>query len=206
MTYLNATVQSIFTPSFIVFKNLNLDNNQILKELNNFSYQKTSVYGNKSQRSDSIKVLNEMKSGDKIKKEINLCLDTAIKKIWKYDIGHTIVNSWVTKTNTNCDSDSHSHKNFWLSAVYYPYSPGKFKIRFESDRFDLTSYEINVIEYNCFNSTAWDYEVFTGDLVVFSAALRHKIYVNTAKDTRYSIAINILPKGKIGTNDGALLV
>jgi hypothetical protein len=201
-----AIIQPLFTPSYVVFKNLDLDNTQILKELYEYSYQDTCAQINKSQKSNSIKVLNEMKSGEKIKKEIDLCLDFAIKKIWKYDIDHNIVNSWITKTNPNCDSDAHSHKNFWLSAVYYPYSTGKFKIRFESERFDLTSYGIKVSEPNCFNSNIWDYEVCTGDLVVFSAALRHKIYMNNTKDIRYSIAINILPKGEVGKDDGRLLL
>jgi hypothetical protein len=201
------TIQPIFSSSFIVFKNLNLDNNQMLKEFEELSYKTpNSDYQNKSHATESIKILDEIKSGEKIKKEINLCLDTAIKKIWKYDVGHTVVNSWVTKTYPNCDSDLHSHRNFWLSAVYYPYSFGKFKIRFESQRYDLTSYEIKTTEFNCFNSFSWDYEICTGDLIIFSAALPHKIYINNSKETRYSLAINILPKGKIGIHDGTLIV
>jgi hypothetical protein len=203
---ITATVQAIFTSSFIVFKNLNLNHNKILNELYKISYEKPNFSMNKSQKSNSIKILNEIKSGKKIKEQINLCLDIAIKKIWKYDVGYNIVNSWATKTDSGCNSDYHVHKNFWLSAVYYPYSNGKFKIYFESERFDLTTYDINVIEYNCFNSSDWNYEVCTGDLVVFSASLKHKIYINDTKDTRYSIAVNILPKGKIGQGDGTLLI
>jgi hypothetical protein len=200
-------IQPIFSSSFILFKDLGLDNNQMLKEFEELSHTNTNPdYKNKTTKSDSIQVLNELKSGEKIKNKINLCLDTAIKKIWKYNIDHTIVNSWITKTYPNCDSHSHTHKNFWLSAVYYPYSSGKFKIRFESERFDLTSYDIRVTEYNCFNASHWDYEVCTGDLIIFSAALRHKIYVNTTKDIRYSLAVNIMPRGEIGINDGTLII
>mgnify|MGYP003647160621 FL=1 len=128
-------VQPLFTPSFIVFKELTLNNEQILNELKKLRYEK--ITDSPSEKSFSIKILNEIKSGEKIQEEITLCLNTALKDIWKYDIGHTIVNSWATKTDSNCDSKIHSHKNFWLSAVYYPYSKNKFKICFESDRLDL---------------------------------------------------------------------
>ena len=204
---MNFFIQPIFASSFILFKNLNLDNDKIIKEFEALSYKNTStVYENKSYKSNSIKILDEIESGEKIKKEISLCLDTAIKKIWKYNVEHTLVNSWVSKTYPNCDSNLHTHKNFWLSAVYYPYSSGKFKIRFESQRPDLTSYDVNVTEYNPYNSLYWEYEVCTGDLIVFSAALQHKISLNSTKDIRYSLAANILPKGKIGTGDGTLII
>jgi ectoine hydroxylase-related dioxygenase (phytanoyl-CoA dioxygenase family) len=195
--------QPIFTPSFIVFKNLNLNNKEIIKELKKLPYEKIHK---STEKSVSIKILNEIKSGKKIQEEINLCLNVAIKDIWKYDIGHTIVNSWSTKTKPGCESTLHSHKNFWISAVYYPYSERKFKIIFQSDRLDLPSFDINTLEYNCYNSHVWEYTIDTGDVIIFSAALKHKIAMNNTEKTRYSIATNILPKGEIGKDDGTLLI
>jgi len=209
MTNIEAFVQPIFTSSFIVFKNLNLNNDEILKEFEQLSYDTTFLDNecqNRALRSNSIKILDEIKNGEKIKEKINSCLNVSIKEIWKYDVDHTIVNSWVTKTYPNCDSRLHNHKNFWLSAVYYPYSPKGFKINFASQRYDLTSYTINTTEHNAFNCTGWDYEACTGDLIVFSSGLMHKICANTTKDIRYSLAINILPKGTIGTNDSTLVL
>jgi hypothetical protein len=197
-------VQPIFTPSFIVFKGLNLDNKQILEELEELPYIRLTE--GKVDRSDSIKILNEIKSGEKIKEEINLCLNHAIKDIWKYNTEHTIVNSWITKTFPKGYSQTHVHKNFWLSAIYYPFSQGQFKICFESDRPDLTSFDINTIEYNFFNTHTWEYPIDTGDLIIFSANLKHKIARNDTEDTRYSIAVNILPKGEIGQNEGLLYI
>jgi hypothetical protein len=135
-----------------------------------------------------------------------LCLNIAITDIWKYDVGHNIVNSWSTRTSPGCSSDLHVHSNFWMSAVYYPFSNGGFEISFQSDRFDLTSYDVNKLENNCFNSTSWNYEVCSGDLIIFSAGVKHKIERNDTQDTRYSIAMNILPKGIIGMGDGTLTI
>ena len=197
-------VQPIFTPSFIIFKNLNLNNEKILKELETLQY--TKLIEKKVDRSNSIKILNDIKNGKKIKEEINICLNHAIKNVWKYNTEHTIVNSWATRTLPGGYSSAHTHKNFWLSAVYYPYSQGKFKICFESDRHDLSSFDINTTELNFFNTYVWEYSIDTGDLIVFSSNLKHKIAMNNTENIRYSIAINILPKGEIGQNEGVLYI
>jgi len=131
MTNIEAFVQPIFTSSFILFKNLNLNNDEILKEFEQLSYDTTFLDNeceNRALRSNSIKILDEIKNGEKIKEKINSCLNVSIKEIWKYDVDHTIVNSWVTKTYPNCDSRLHNHKNFWLSAVYTLTLPKDLKL------------------------------------------------------------------------------
>ena len=66
---------------------------------------------------------------------------------------------------------------------------------------DWGSYDIPVSEYNNFNSGWWMQEMNPGDLIVFSANIEHRIPVNKTNQTRYSLAMNILPKGKMGVSD-----
>ena len=140
------------------------------------------------------------------KKTFSEYIDYGIRSVWRYNIGHQIINSWVTKTYPTSESKFHTHKNFWLSAVYYPCKESHFKIQFDSPRLDLSSFDIPVYERNMYNSFTWTYTIKEGDLILFDAALRHKIDKNIANTIRYSIAMNILPKGQIGERDGTLVL
>jgi hypothetical protein len=63
------TLQPIFTSSFILFKDLGLDNDQIIKELKELSYKKINNLDKKCESSTSIKILNEIKGWSKIKRK-----------------------------------------------------------------------------------------------------------------------------------------
>lgn len=201
-------VQPIFTPSFILFKNLNLNHYKILNELKTLSFCEITDEDieNYSETSDSIKILEEIPEGNNMKKVFKSCLDFGIKSIWKYNIDHQIINSWATRTYPKSQSKFHSHKNFWLSAVYYPCNESNFKIKFLSERQDLGNFEIPICEHNIYNSLSWEYQVEQGDLILFNASLQHKIDKNRTTNVRYSLAMNILPKGKIGNKDGTLVL
>ena len=67
-------------------------------------------------------------------------------------------------------------------------------------------WEIDVVEYNNFNAPYWSVFVEKGDLIIFPAHLSHAIGTNNTDTDRYSIAVNILPKGRIGHNDGELIL
>lgn len=201
-------VQSIFTPSFILFKNLNLNHSKILDQIKSLSFNSIidEDIENFSETSESIKVLEELPEGNTMKKVFKNCLDFGIKSVWKYNIDHQIINSWATKTNPKAQSKYHNHKNFWLSAVYYPCNENNFKIKFLSERHDLGNFEIPTYDSNIFNCSSWEYQVEQGDLILFSASLQHKIDKNKTTNVRYSLAMNILPKGKIGHKDGTLVL
>ena len=58
-------------------------------------------------------------------------------------------------------------------------------------------------EYTHHNQRQHVLRVLKGDLIVFPSSLRHKIGFNFTKQNRYSLALNILPKGNIGRGDGS---
>jgi hypothetical protein len=201
-------VQPLFTPSFILFKKINLNHLKILNELKNLSFNSTNNENdeNNSEISNSIKVLEEISEGNEIKKVFKNCFDFGIRSIWRYNIDHQIINSWATRAFPKTKNEYHNHKNFWLSAVYYPCNERNFKIKFLSDRKDLGSFEIPVYDNNIYNGRSWEYTVEQGDLILFNASLYHKIVKNITPTVRYSLAMNILPKGKIGFKDGTLVL
>ena len=61
-------------------------------------------------------------------------------------------------------------------------------------------------KFNVFNSGNWEQPITRGDLIIFPAHVLHQICLNNSKNTRYSIAANFLPKGKIGERDGELIL
>tara|TARA_R110000782_G_scaffold247260_1_gene334030 strand:- start:355 stop:840 length:486 start_codon:yes stop_codon:yes gene_type:complete len=153
--------------------------------------------------SKNIKLLNTLIKGKQLKKSINDQVAKAIKEIG-YNVKHQLVNSWSTKTPPHIQGQYHLHNNFWLSAVYYPHGnlSDNYGIQFKSNRTDFTNFDIPINNYNILNSTTWEVNVEKGDLLIFPALLTHKIKKNISTQDRYSIAINLLPLGKIGTSDG----
>lgn len=197
-------LQPIFADSFILFKNIDLDHNEIKLYLQDQKFR-LEKKENQSLMSDSIKLLDQTNVGYNVKKVFDKYISKAIDA-WGYDVGHRIVNSWATKTYPNNNSHLHRHLNFWLTTVYYPKSENKFKIKFESDRFDLTDYDIHIKNKNTFNSRTFVQEVESGDLLIFSARLKHQIEYNDTNEIRYSLATNILPKGCVGSRDSELVL
>lgn len=199
--YLN--VKPLFSDSIIFFKNIELDHKKTLELIKNNQFKdkgkklETSI-------SQNIKILDGTKYGKQVRKVLDKYIAAAID-VWGYDVKHQIVNSWASETKPNCSTELHSHLNFWLSAVYYPYSKSKYLIYFQSDRPEMSDFSIPTKNWNPYNSRSHTHESETGDLLIFSAKLKHKIPVNYTNEKRYSLAINILPKGEIGISRDGLL-
>jgi len=144
--------------------------------------------------------LNVLRKYKALKKEIDKAILITLKDILKLqNTKYRICNSWLTKTKPRQFSTSHSHKNSWLSGVYYPKGNPNFSIKFYNDQ--SPPFFIPPTEYNIYNSSEWS--VFPQDnyLILFHSQLRHKIIPNQADTDRFSLAFNILPKGKIGLGD-----
>ena len=52
-----------------------------------------------------------------------------------------------------------------------------------------------------FNSNAFEIVPEEGGIIIFPSNLYHKIMLNNNNETRYSLALNIMPTGKIGNKD-----
>jgi len=130
-------------------------------------------------------------------------IKTGVQDAFKYDVDFTIENSWGTMSQPNAVSEFHTHSNYWYSAVYYPHGTYEDNMSITFDKSLPSFFTVPIKQYKHYNQHQYVLRVTEGDLIVFPATLRHKIGFNFTKQNRYSLALNILPKGNIGDNDGS---
>ena len=181
-----------------IFKNIELNHDKIFKEIKDLKFIKA-----KKNYDIEISVLPSNKI---IKKVINKKIKEVIDNHLEYNIKHKIITSWATKSYPGNEDEMHKHKNYWLSACYYPHGSKQdnFKINFKSNKYE--HWFIPVKKYNMFNSELYSIEIEKGDLIIFSSNLFHCPDKNTSNIIRHSIAMNILPIGKIGVLDSELIM
>jgi uncharacterized protein (TIGR02466 family) len=144
--------------------------------------------------------LNILKKYENLNKEINKAVDATLKEILMLkNINYRIFSSWLTKTRPSCLDNLHNHNNSWLSGVYYPKGDPGFGIRFDYD--NTSTFYTPPTEYNIFNSESWVVTAEDNLLILFFSQLRHKIMPNESTKDRFSLAFNILPRGKFGMGD-----
>ena len=141
---------------------------------------------------------NVIKSYSDLKKSLEFYIR---KYIENYAVGYKqdfqIVTSWFTRSKPNTQSETHFHSNSWLSGVLH-FSENGGSLKFEKDHDIFLTDKVVINEY-----TALGYECLTkkGQLIIFPSKLKHRIALNTTNHIRYSMAFNILPKGKFGGGD-----
>jgi len=144
--------------------------------------------------------LNILKKYEDLNKEISKAVDATLDEILMLKhINYRIFSSWLTKAAPKAFSDSHAHSNSWLSGVYYPKGDPGFSIKFFYD--NKPPFFTQPTEYNIYNST--DRVIVPEDnfLILFFSQLRHQLMPNQSTKDRFSLAFNILPRGKFGTGD-----
>ena len=116
--------------------------------------------------------------------------------------------SWANKHDTNDYSQEHSHNNSIISGIYYisvEDTSGNLVFANPNANFGL-SLELNLQDYNQFNSNEAIVVPKNGDLFLFPSSLKHKVEKNKSPNQRYSIAFNIMAKGMYGTHEKELLI
>ena len=204
---IHSSINHVFSTPYVIFHNLNVNHDSILKELQQQQYicsKNDSARDPLNESTHGNNLLAKLKNGKKLKKVLNEKISDALKHYFQFNVRHTIINSWSTRTHPGQQSRIHSHKNFWLSACYYPHGDEstKFKIEFFNPR-DF-HWDIPIAVQNEFNSTSWIQSIKKGDFIICPSYLHHQIMRNVSSITRYSLAINILPQGVIGAGDGEL--
>jgi hypothetical protein len=197
-------IQPLFPSSYIIYKNIDIDHDQVLKELKKLKF--TYLPDIQTGATQDKKLFKSLKNGTKLKNKLEFYLRKAVNEILEYKVDVNLINMWGTETKSNTVGTSHLHKNYWYSCCYYPHGDIKdnFKLKFFTKHHE--HYDIPVTKFNIFNSTTWEQPVEKGDLLIFPSGTLHQICLNTSKNTRYSIAANFLPKGKIGERDGELIL
>ena len=193
---MNQNISYCFAEPVIIYKNLKIDNNLLLKELETINL---FVKIDKQQDSKYFYILDKISSGEKIKKIFNNCFKDAFDKLG-YSTNFKIYTSWVTQTKPKTSGgDFHVHSNFWYSGVYYPKITDKLFITFKRPLEYIVQPHIK--NYNMFNSLTMDYEIKEHCFIIFPSYLKHTIGFNSSNEDRISIAVNVNPVGYVGSND-----
>lgn len=119
-----------------------------------------------------------------------------------------ISNSWVVRHKPKDWAQDHVHTNCILSGVYYFDVTGKEDCgRFTLIRdlgkvgvFPLAA-DVDVIDWNLFNSKIWSMIPKNGDLYMFPSSTIHGVTKNKTDTDRHSLAFNIHVKGKLGKQE-----
>jgi len=142
----------------------------------------------------------------RIKNFLDERMNSYIENIVEINDKFIMTQSWSCTTKKGANHHSHNHPNAIFSLVFYVSSQG-----FESGNlvFNLDNrlrekydFSFNVKNYNTFNSSAWDYEVNTGDLIIFPAWMYHETRENTSNEDRVIIGANYFVEGIIGATKG----
>lgn len=196
------------TPCFC-FEEIELDHNKVLDELKKIPYHNTKqstftfnlpqkgMYISENQTN----IFKDIDSGKTILNVINNYVGKVIKNIYEYDVDFKITTNWATKAEPNCIGEYHNHANFWLTGCYYPEGTEEEKL-YICFKKNFSHFQPKVKKYNNLNSKIIEIIIKKGLLLIFPAEIEHRIGYNSLKRDRYSIAFNVLPKGKMGLGDG----
>jgi uncharacterized protein (TIGR02466 family) len=148
-----------------------------------------------------------------LKSEIQSHIDYFLYELLdcKTDIQFHIENSWINKHDKNDFAGVHRHSNSLISGVYYiSVDNNSGSIVFQKDKsyYNLWN-EIIDIEFNyqthtdqsklnVFNAEGWGVTPKNNELILFPSHLYHLVTENNSEKTRYSLAFNVFPRGKIG--------
>lgn len=198
----------------IVLENLSLNQEEEINLENFIKSQKWKIANqglddtydnNKSSSSEDLFVLEKNEMWFMKNKILNV-FDRYKNEVMRYEnTDFKITTSWFTKTEYGEKSDYHNHANCMYSAVFYINQSDDT----ESGNITFTKHEdgrfnIRPVEFNLFNSPIWTFNPNKHDLIIFPSETYHRVKHHMLKETRYSLAMNFMPVGTIGSYDSFL--
>ena len=130
-----------------------------------------------------------------------------IENVVELDDKFVMTQSWSTTTKKGERHQLHEHPNAIFSLVFYVSAEGNesgnFVFNLEPSRLrERWNFSFEVKKYNVFNSSSWEYEVNTGDLIIFPAWMYHYTRENVTDKDRIVIGANYFIDGVIGSTKG----
>ena len=210
MEFKNLKIIPISITPCLYFDNIELDHNKILDEIKKLPFKKISqetLSFNLIQKGiyiseNETNIFTDLDSGQTMLNVFSNYISKSINNIYEYDIDFKLTTNWATKTEPNGIGEYHKHANFWLSGCYYPEGEIEDKLYICLKKPYGNTYQPNPKRFNNLNGTFIEIIIKKGTLLIFPAEIEHRIGYNNTNRNRYSIAFNILPKGKMGKCDG----
>jgi len=142
----------------------------------------------------------------RIKSFLDERMNSYIENIVEINDKFIMTQSWSTTTKKDEKHHTHNHPNAIFSLVFYVSSQGvesgNLVFNLDNRLREKYDFSFNVKNYNTFNSSTWEYEVNTGDLIIFPAWIYHETRENTSDEDRVIIGANYFVEGVIGTTEG----
>jgi uncharacterized protein (TIGR02466 family) len=154
--------------------------------------------GNTTSNDTYILNKNEFKN---LKKELYLKVQDYFDRVISSSDSITpyITQSWLNYTERDQYHHKHRHSNSLISGVFYINCDEKFdSIKFFSGKHNPIQVEVK--EWNLWNSGSWRFPVKTGDIILFPSSLPHMVENNQEADTRISLSFNVFIKGILGAD------
>ena len=134
---------------------------------------------------------------------------TAASGVLKYQRvrseGIIVTNCWANVSFRGYAHHRHRHPNNLLSGVYYVKIPPRSgQIVFHDPRPQAGVLVPSFSEYTQQNSAKHTFNVAEGCLLFFPSWLEHHVESHDAEEERISIAFNLVPKGRLGSESGLL--
>lgn len=154
--------------------------------------------GERGGASKNLYVLHDMDKS--VLKYFEKLFNQSIQNVLGYENPIQITTSWFTKTYPGGSCAEHTHTNSWYSAVIYfdEYDDNSSQLKLMQFTEGISS---NSAELNIYNSSEYKVVPQQNLMVMFPSGLRHKVTRNNSDKIRYSLAINMMPRGLCGTGD-----
>ena len=105
--------------------------------------------------------------------------------------------SWVNRHKFQDKSHEHNHRNCLYSGiVYLECEPNGGDLIFTNHKFEMISPDRT--HYNIYNSMKWTIRPEKGMVIMFPSDLFHFVTENLSSEIRYSLAFNMMLRGKFG--------
>lgn len=190
-------------PSVISVVHVSDDVSALWNEIENLEFQSNYDDAHLTYSSTNMQILDTLPNIKKIMLDYFYEFKNNTLKL--QNTNFTITTSWITKTETGGFCQPHCHRNSYYSAVFYKndsFEGGNLHIN--DDAVKQESLLIHPTEMNILTSKNLIIQPQKNLLVFFPSALKHNISKYYGKDTRYSLAFNLFPTGKIGESDSCV--
>ena len=121
----------------------------------------------------------------------------------RYKNDFKMTTSWIAKSEPGQMSQYHNHSNCMFSGIFYIDTFDNSGDICFSD-FRDKRFSVNKKDFNILNSTSWSFKPKNKMILFFPSEIHHQILKNNSNNTRYSIAFNFIPIGKLAYGDSEL--
>ena len=195
MSNTNYVIGQFFGIPVMKIENFYFLNNDELSYIKNLPFKESSVI-NGPGISASKNILKDNNFSN-LRKNINEVAQKFIDETICVDNKFEMVQSWIARSkNTH---HKHDHKNAIFSLVYYAQAKKATLSLFKDFNFitEAFNFDLKYKKFNSYNGTSFDFEVKTGDVILFPGNIMHSAK-NHSEQEKIIVGANYFIRGNVG--------